>query len=313
MFRWTWNRLRQSLGIGIGCCLVIAVVCGYRVQNHTIFADHGHFPLTTNELPTNRYEVRIAGDDDRTKEPPSPSTREPTNVVARKFVLSRRAGLSVLGRGFSVAFTAEIPQFPDDSEFLVQLNQMLRREYESAATEFAPFDWPLIVEGFRDPQPYLQNWDCTIEIDLMHVSPRAVSMLESRAEYTGGAHGNLSVIGRCFIGTQDGIRQLTLGELFDPSSPWVRCLVDFCQSDLRCQGASSISDVSVEDPESARLSTDDLASFTLSPEGLTFYFSPYHVGCYAEGVYIVRVPTSVFRDCLPPQSPARRFMTADCR
>ena len=313
MIHWTLKLLVRMLPSGIPICFLMVAACLFYSQNHTTYSRDGDFTLNSDEEMSERYPRHIAGD-----EKPNPSAevtpRELVSVsVARKYLLTRRAGLSFWHRGHSASFVAEIPEFSDDSKFLRQLNRQLRDEYERMADEFTTIDWSLVYDGFRDPQFYLRNWEGLIGINIVHSSYQGASVIESHWEYTGGAHGNSFLKGRCFVESCGRVRELKLEDLFESASHWDRQLIAFCLSDLRCQGASSISDVCVEDPESIQFSTDDLASFTLSRAGMTFYFSPYHVGCYAEGTYTVHVPYSVIRDCIPENSPARLFMCEDKR
>ena len=163
-----------------------------------------------------------------------------------------------------------------------------------------------------------------IGVDFAYVTPNAVSLVQSYWEFTGGVHGNGGYDGKCFVEDQGSVRRLKLEDLFDPNSDWKKRLVKHCVSGLRCQEVSFITDELVQNPESAttspdsfcdlkQFSTDDLTSFTLSPAGLRFYFSPYHVGSYADGVFTVGVPYYVIRDCIPAESPARLFMTTNLR
>jgi hypothetical protein len=172
-------------------------------------------------------------------------------------------------------------------------------------------DWGLVKEGFQEPEHFLRDWDASIDIDFTFVSRNAVSSVEGHYEYTGGAHGNSYRLGRSFIEENGSVREFKLEEMFDPASDWEKRLVEHCLGDLRTQGATWV----IEDPFDSKLlerfSKDDLRSFTLSASGMRFYFSPYHVGSYADGVFTVFVPYSVIFDCLPQDSPARRFMSPE--
>lgn len=301
--------LPSALPIGF---LTVAALLFYS-QNHTTYLRDGDFALASDEEMAEKYPDHIAGDEDPNPRFETTLREFGSSPVARKYVLTRRAGLSFWGRGHSTSFVAEIPEFIDDSAFLRQLNRQLSDEYETMAVEFTTIDWSLVYDGFRDPQFYLQNWEGLVGINIVHSSPQAASVLESHWEYTGGAHGNTLLRGRCFFESEKQVRELTLEDLFEPASDWSKRLIAYCLSDLRCQGASRISDIGLEEPESSPITNDDLASFTLSRLGITFYFSPYHVGCYAEGVYTVHVPYFVIRDCIPETSPARLFMCEEKR
>ena len=166
-------------------------------------------------------------------------------------------------------------------------------------------------QGFQEPDVSLRNWSGSIGLDFTFVSRKGVSLVESHSEYTGGAHGNYYLRGRTFVEAEGAVQELKLPDLFDPASDWERRLVELCITDLRKQGASWI----VEDPFDSKLterfSKDDLASFTLSAYGIRFYFSPYHVGPYAEGIFTVFVPYSVIVDFLSKEGPARHFVSQE--
>lgn len=143
------------------------------------------------------------------------------------------------------------------------------------------------------------------------------SLLERRAGLRFGERGHdLSFryeIPEFVEEVAEQVHELSLADLFESESPWESQLVRHCASDLLRQRASSISEDCVESPEEYGFTIDDLRAFTLSPTGISFYFSPYHVGCWAEGVYSVRIPWAAIRDCLSDESPARLFMAIDSR
>ncbi|WP_010588510.1 DUF3298 and DUF4163 domain-containing protein [Schlesneria paludicola] len=298
----------RILRLGLPFGLLVAAMLAYYSQNFTVVSRHGDFTLATSELMADQFPAHVAGEGLPSRVFDAVPHVGVASPVAKRLRLRRQAGFAYGNRGHSVSFSCDIPEFPEDSAFLKSLNQQLRREYEAAAAEFTVADWTTVYEGWKEPQSYLMNWEGSIDLDIIHASSTVVSILESRHEYTGGAHGNLVLVGRCFVESRGMVRQLQLGDLFEGGSPWARRLVDFCLNDLREQGASSVPPEPADDPEMESFSTEDLRSFTLSVDGLTFYFSPYHVGCYAEGVFTVHVPYAVIRDLIPDQSPARHFI-----
>ena len=151
-----------------------------------------------------------------------------------------------------------------------------------------------------------------IDLDIVHATEKAVSLVETRWEYTGGAHGNSLIAGRNFVSSNGEVLQLKLDDLFDPASDWSYRMIKHCVLDLRSQGASHIPETPIDGvDDGGLLLIDDLASFTMSPDGFRIYFGPYHVGSYAEGIYTVQIPYDIIRDCLTADSPARSFFNAD--
>jgi Protein of unknown function (DUF3298) len=343
--RWVFIAIKRFLPASIPLVLVAILAVVFEFQNYTTVSRKDDFLLITDDQLAVQYKTYHSGDAERTKF----IGPEFSVTVAKKTVLIRRAGLGLYDRGHNISFEAELPEFLIDSPFLKKLSQQLSEDYRKSATEFTTVDWSLVWHGFREPEFSLRNWEGIIGVDFAHVTPNAVSLIQSYWEYTGGAHGNGGLHGQCFIDDQGSVRRLNLEDLFDPNSDWKKRLIDFCVSDLRCQEATFISDGLVQNPESATLSTDnssrppvafrwdedddsfsensdsltipteqpfclkqfstdDLTSFTLSPAGLRFYFSPCHVGTYADGVYTVGVPYRTIQDCIPVGSPTRRFM-----
>jgi len=302
------RRLSAILFIG----LLVAAFAVYFSQNRLSVSLKGDFAIASNAEMLEKFPTRIGNSDVESKQNdlPIPVPRL-MPVVARKCLLERCWGLRFGEHGHDVSFRCEIPEFFRDRPFFRNLSRQLRQEYELAAAEFATPDWSTVLDGFRYPGFSFRNWESSISIDIQTVTDRAVSLLESHSEYTGGANGNFHLVGRNFVEMEDEVHELSLEELFESQLPWKNALLKLCLGDLLHQGASSISEVCVESPEEYGFTIDDLRAFTLSSTGISFFFSPYHVGCYAEGVYAVRIPWSAIRDCLSEESPARLFMAID--
>lgn len=298
---------------GIGILVVLAVVWS---QNHTTVLREGEFHVLTPDEVCDRFPSRTldGADSDtspNTLEPPSEalaSAKTLSTPVAKKYVLYRRGGLQLFDRGHLISHEAEIPEFYDRSPFLRLMNEHLRQHALDVSREFVDLEWSTVMDGFRDPSFSFLNWDGETRIDLLFVSSDAVSLAEYRHEYTGGAHGNHWVVGRNYVSVDNGVRELKLNDLFDAESDWLRTLLRVCLTDLHRQGASRVDESYLKDPLEFQFSTDDLASFTLSSDGMRFYFSPYHMGCYAEGLYSAHVDYSDVAEFVPANSPLRRFM-----
>ncbi len=347
--RWTFTLIKRFLPVGIPVVLVATSAVVFELQNYSKLTPKEPFLLKQDDQLAVQYKTYVSGDP-KPKEFIGPEYSIP---VARKTLLTRHAGLRFYDRGHGISFEAELPEFLSESPFLKKLSQQLCDDFRKSASEFTQVDWSIVLEGFREPSYSQSQWDGMIGVDFAHVTPNAVSLIQSYWEYTGGAHGNGGLDGQSYVDDQGTVQRLKLEDLFDANSDWKKRLVDFCVRDLRHQGASYVSAALVENPSSPKLSeadrhqqpaklsfdddddpfsessdpametakenylslkqfsTDDLTSFTLSPPGIRFYFSPYHVGSYADGVFTVGVPYDVIRDCIPETSPARLFMKAN--
>ena len=136
-------------------------------------------------------------------------------------------------------------------------------------------------------------WTIQTQHTVLYYSPTLISLQTYDHSYMGGAHGSYDFGGRCFVLRDGRAHELTLKDLFRPGSKFVRRLSDLCIAGLQKKGASG-----VPDGEGEGLKLKDLATFQVTPEGLTFIFNPYTMGCYAEGGYWVDVPWKRISDLL---------------
>lgn len=313
------RRIIRGLPAAIFVIALIGVISAVWLQNHTTVRREGDFFVLTPDDVSERFpsrtpetEIEATESSDDVGDQSSVVAKPAVNAsvpIARKYVLSRRAGFQMFGRGHSIIHEAELFEFNDPAPFLRRLSDRLKRDCQQAGREFTEVDWSTVWDGFRDPSFSMLNWEGETKIDLLFVSTEAVSFAEYRHEYTGGAHGNHWLAGRNFIAEGDSVRELSLSDLFDEKTDWLMPLLKACMADLHRQGASRVGEGCLDDPIESGFSIEDLQSFTLSADGMRFYFSPYHMGCYAEGLYSVHVPYAVVTEFVPTNSPLRRFMT----
>lgn len=304
----TFQIGKQILPVSIPPIVAILVFCLFYGQNRTDVSRGPDLLLMTDEQMAFRHKSYHVGDEDPDKKWTEFVGPHYCPPVAKRIILKRRAGFRLFERGHNVSFLAEIPEFLIESPFLKQLSQQLSLEYKSEAIEFTKVVWSLVRDGIREPTSSLQNWEGSLGIDIVHLSPDAASILELHSEYTGGAHGNYALSGRTLIEENGSIRELELTDLFIPTSDWEKRLVELAVRDLRQQGATWIVNNPFDSDLSEKFSRVDLNEFTLSATGIRFYFSPYHVGPYSDGVFSVLVPYSQVIDCISTESPARRFI-----
>lgn len=209
----------------------------------------------------------------------------PVNVEFRRIATmisaKRRTGFRLGDYGGTLDCRALFPEFAASSPFLQKLNQRLRDEAVHGVGEFTAGGLGHIVDGFKNPGMSNEH-ESSETTRIVHVSGRVVSLCTLGWQYTGGAHGFGGEMGRTFIADGDDLQELRLPDLFTSGSGWERQLSTACLTELKRMGASSAVDGSI-----TNLPPADLASFTVSPKGLTFYFAPYAVASYAEGSFTV--------------------------
>ena len=127
----------------------------------------------------------------------------------------------------------------------------------------------------------------TIQSDFRFVCVREnfVSIEFLYYAYTGGAHGNWQYQTLNFLRDKARAQLITVEQLFRNDSAAEAYLSATILSDLAEQEAFFVTDGMVTE-----LSFSDLQAFTLSKTGITFLFSPYQVGSFAQGGFEVFIP-----------------------
>jgi hypothetical protein len=156
-------------------------------------------------------------------------------------------------------------------------------------------------EIFEEGELYY-GWEAQKNIRISYYSDDLVSMESSYYEYTGGVHGNSYTSSENYSFENGRWIEAGLDDLFYPEKDYFGFLSSYVYEDLKEQGASNVTDGFYTE-----LGRDDLCEFTISPMGLEFIFSPYHMGCYAEGYYYVLVLFSELKPYITRNSLLDRF------
>jgi len=142
-----------------------------------------------------------------------------------------------------------------------------------------------------------------VDTRIASLSGDFISLVEIRYQYTGGAHGmtNYKTYTAEVSDKKNGT--INLRDLFIPGSPWQTVLSSLVWKEVYDRGGQQpYWDLTEKIP------LKYLDNFTLSDAGLTLYFDPYILGCYAEGPYVVTIPLTVLGGTLNPKGPAARFL-----
>ena len=109
-----------------------------------------------------------------------------------------------------------------------------------------------------------------------------VSLLELSYSYMGGAHGMYGFTGKTFD-TCTG-KEMQLTDIFTSPAAMTNAikqqlLFDYPKASFRENDGASMRDTVDQ------MAKDDKLLWTMDPRGVTFYFNPYILGSYAEGVF----------------------------
>jgi hypothetical protein len=179
-------------------------------------------------------------------------------------------------------------------------------------------------EFFREGR----RWTFERSYDLRSVVGRYISVLRDDGTYTGGAHPNSYM--NTILWDRDARRRVNIRPLFRETAdngPTMTALAQLARVAVAAEKLQRDT-INVDMPKE-KLTPESLAKLdqfisggieptllkvgpiSLAPSteadkssGLTFHYSPYAVGAYAEGPYTVFVPWTAFQSYLSPQGTA---------
>ena len=217
-----------------------------------------------------------------------------------------KTGFSFRERGYSISFHGEIPDLsgtPFGSAIDGYLMTSARSAEAAYRAESSP-TWRDYWDGWIHGDP-THHWESDLTWRVFYRTDHLISLVGQQYTYLGGAHGNTGIQTANFAWTKDGLRSLRLAELLPTDHDFKMKLVREILADLKRQEASWPKDESI-------VQAIDADQFTFDERGISFYFEPYVVGSYAEGIYVSSIPWTTLganplsRDFLPhSKSPER--------
>src|SRR5690606_1085398 len=126
------------------------------------------------------------------------------------------------------------------------------------------------------------GWEMHEYVTLEGAAGSFLSLLSHTYVYTGGAHPNTFFGSYLLEVRPSGVTTLRIQDLFRSDATWLSRLTPLILEDLARQEAAWVTQGDVTE-----LTVNDLSSFTLSADGLTFYFAPYAMGPYVQGPFEV--------------------------
>ena len=108
-----------------------------------------------------------------------------------------------------------------------------------------------------------------------------LSLLEMNADYTGGVHGMYGYFGVNFDSVTG--KQLKISDVCTNAEVLVKSIVTRLIEDSPQSPFSNAEEIIMEQV------IKDTINFTIDPDGVSFYFNPYLIGSYAEGLYTAKL------------------------
>lgn len=185
------------------------------------------------------------------------------------------------------------PEFQNDKFFFQQINRKLREKGKGMVCEFISEIAKLeeseeeFDEETRDVD--FDKREFRYRLTPVYASDMLVSVFGASDYYAGLPHGSSSYSGFNYWCDGKETHELTLESLFDPTKEFGSILSEYCLTTLTEDKIGYL----YPDPEGnipVKIEFEDLGAFTLSENGITITFQPYHVGGWADGPYSVIIP-----------------------
>ncbi|MBQ9284323.1 MAG: DUF3298 domain-containing protein [Acidaminococcaceae bacterium] len=198
------------------------------------------------------------------------------------FVESDDKGELLRARWTGIRVTGPVPFEPNINKALDAYTANESKQFDKSCKEMvrdARLDHSERAKYGADFFPAFEN---SSDIYVRRADSLVVSMLEFVSSYMGGAHGMYGVIGKSFD-TYTG-KEMQLTDIFTSPTAMTsaikqQLMFDYPNASFRENNGASM-----------RQTVDQMAKdghliWTMDPRGVTFYFNPYIIGSYAEGIY----------------------------
>lgn len=132
-------------------------------------------------------------------------------------------------------------------------------------------------------------------------SSRNLLSVLKKLYYRGATHSNTSYSVLNYWIHDNHASEIKLTDLFLDNSNYKQLLSQLCFKELKRQGASGVSETDLTELYK------EMNEFVTTPIGLAFYFSPYSVGSYAEGEFVVEIPYQQILPIVKKDGPLAEF------
>ena len=152
-------------------------------------------------------------------------------------------------------------------------------------------------------QPRELSWEYELNCDVSYKAPNLISLVTTTNSFAGGAHPNTYMKSYVFGLVNGKAKLLRLSDIVKKGIK-AQYVIDYVGKPALLkekQGKSS----DLELDPGWEIPNKIWSQFTVDKSGLTWNFSPYDVGSYAEGPYIVPLPWASMKEYVDLNGPLK--------
>lgn len=234
---------------------------------------------------SNEPASEIPSDADTPDSDPASDGPVPLSVSLRTTYLNELQDQTLISRTLFDTITLS----PQDSDTFSSLADALQKKLSSPQAEAShkthTQNAEIAARDFLDhPDHFWGPYTSEASLSVRRADSIALSVLKQDVEFTGGAHP-ISFYSGATFDSQSG-EQLHLSDVVTDLSALPGILEPMLKAKYPNTSFFSLTD----DLKSASEKGDDGFSWTLDPQGVTFYFSPYVLASYADGLLTATIP-----------------------
>ncbi len=210
----------------------------------------------------------------------------PLRKRTRYFADGDQTGALLRSHWTSIDFIGNVGNFNDIANALAAYSAEEGKSAEAARVEMTSEAAHERKERLADGSPFYGPFERTRDVCVRRADSRVVSLMEFASSYTGGVHGMYGV-GGVNYDARTG-KKLALSDVCPFTDGLVAAIIaqlgfDYPDAPFMQSGSTLMQDMVKQ------MVPDGVVPWTLDPRGVTFYFNPYLIGSYAEGIYTATI------------------------
>ena len=186
----------------------------------------------------------------------------------------------------SVDFFGSAGSFNNMADALAKYSEVERQRADAARIEMTSDAAQERALRLADGSPFYGPFERTRDIFVRRADSQAVSLLEAGSSYTGGVHGSYGAGGMNFD-AQTG-EKLELSDVCPDTEGLIAAIIshlgfDYPNATFMMTGGKLMPDMV------RQMVSDGSVPWTMDARGVSFYFNPYLLGSYAEGIFTTTI------------------------
>ena len=200
----------------------------------------------------------------------------------RYFVDGDQTGEVFRSHWTGVDFTGNVKDFTDIALAIAAYSENEAQSADAARVEMAAEARQERAERLANGSPFYGPFERQRDIFVRRADSKVVSLLESGSSYTGGVHGSYGAGGVNFDARTG--KKLALSDVCPNTEGLIAAIIaqlgfDYPKASFMESGSTLMQDMV------RQMVSDGSVPWTLDARGVSFYFNPYLLGSYAEGIF----------------------------